>query len=180
MLRKLIEKVMFFIISPLFLLFFGYPPPPPTFKIDLCTTNLSNKFLSQENLWLWTFYNRQFANVNKKIWCMCNDSNKSLPLSCQLFVYTKITQLITQIFCLLWNLHCQKNLRKEYESKKQLSTVWKPTLTCYEEKIHSDCLTTILYYQKPLMQQCKQTAICLHSKNDVIRKMLQKNNATLL
>ena len=66
MLRKLIEKVMFFIISPLFLLFFGYPPPPPTFKIDLCTTNLSNKFLSQENLWLWTFYNRQFANVNKK------------------------------------------------------------------------------------------------------------------
>ena len=118
MLRKLIEKVMFFIISPLFLLFFGYPPPPPTFKIDLCTTNLSNKFLSQENLWLWTFYNRQFANVNKKIWCMCNDSNKSLPLSCQLFVYTKITQLITQIFCLLWNLHCQKNLRKEYESKK--------------------------------------------------------------
>lgn len=109
---------MFFIISPLFLLFFGYPPPPPTFKIDLCTTNLSNKFLSQENLWLWTFYNRQFANVNKKIWCMCNDSNKSLPLSCQLFVYTKITQLITQIFCLLWNLHCQKNLRKEYESKK--------------------------------------------------------------
>ena len=42
------------------------------------------------------------------------------------------------------------------ESKKKLSTVWKPTLTCYEEKIHSDCLTTILYYQKPLMQQCKQ------------------------
>ena len=40
--------------------------------------------------------------------------------------------------------------------KKKLSTVWKPTLTCYEEKIHSDCLTTILYYQKPLMQQCKQ------------------------
>ena len=44
-----------------------------------------------------------------------------------------------------------ENLGKEYESKK-LSTTWKPTLA----------------------------AICLHSKNDVIRKMLQKNNATLL
>lgn len=86
------------------------------------------------------------------------------------------------------SLPVKKNLRKEFnESKKKLSTVWKTTLTCYEEKIHSDCLTTILYYQKPLMQQCKQIQL-LHifvyikkkwcNKKKIMLQQKQKNYAT--